>query len=98
MALIDQVEHGAEVTDFVTPGCPSAPSLANRMALASEKVSARTLEANEFPEFPELSRRRGVRGLPHTEVGGGRSSLGALPAGHFVGRVLSLAAGSQVPA
>ena len=95
MALIDQLEHGAEVTDFVTPGCPSAPSLANRMALASEKVSARTLEANEFPEF---CRRRGVRGLPHTEVGGGRSSLGALPAGHFVGRVLSLAAGSQVPA
>ncbi|MHB1523100.1 MAG: hypothetical protein ACYCS9_08105 [Candidatus Dormibacteria bacterium] len=95
MALIDQLEHGAEVTDFVTPGCPSAPSLANRMALASEKVSARTLEANEFPEF---CRRRGVRGLSHTEVGGGRSSLGALPAGHFVGRVLSLAAGSQVPA
>ncbi len=95
MALIDQLEHGAEVTGFVTPGCPFAPSLAKRMALASEKVSARTLEANEFPEF---SRRRGVRGLPHTEVDGGRSSLGALPAGHFVGRVLSLAAGSQVPA
>jgi glutaredoxin-like protein len=95
---IDGLDHEVEVTVFVTPSCPycpSAASLANRMALASEKVRARTVEANEFPE---LSQRHGVRGVPHTVVNGGRSFVGALPEEHFVERVLSLAAASQVSA
>jgi glutaredoxin-like protein len=95
---LDNLEHDLEVTVFVTPSCPycpSAASLANRMALASDRVLARTVEANEFPD---LARRHGVRGVPHTEVNGSRSFVGALPEEHFVERVLSLAAGSQVPA
>ena len=95
---LEELDHEVEVTVFVTPSCPycpSAASLANRMALASSKVRARTVEANEFPE---LSRLHGVRGVPHTVVNGGRSFVGALPEEHFVERVLALAAGSTVPA
>jgi hypothetical protein len=63
-------------------------SLANRMALASERVTARTIEAGEFPE---LSRRYGVQGVPRTVVNRQGAFVGALPEPHFVASVLQLA-------
>jgi predicted DsbA family dithiol-disulfide isomerase len=63
-------------------------SLANRMALASPLVSARTIEANEFPE---LSRRFGVQGVPRTVVNEDGAFVGALPEAEFVEAVLQLA-------
>ena len=63
-------------------------SLANRMALASPKVSARTVEATEFPE---LSRRFGVQGVPRTVVNEEGAFVGALPEAQFVASVLQLA-------
>lgn len=91
---LDAVTGEIQITVFVTPSCPycpSAASLANRMALASPRVQARTVEANEFPE---LSLRFGVRGVPHTTVNGGRSFVGALPELSFVEKVLDLASAS----
>ena len=63
-------------------------SLANRMALASEKVTALTIEANEFPE---VSRRFGVQGVPRTVVNRQGAFVGALPEQQFVASVLKLA-------
>jgi predicted DsbA family dithiol-disulfide isomerase len=63
-------------------------SLANRMALASPLVSARTVEANEFPE---LSQRYGVQGVPRTIVNDRGAFVGALPEQRFVTAVLELA-------
>ena len=63
-------------------------SLANRMALASEKVTALTVEANEFPE---LSQRYGVQGVPRTVVNRQGAFVGALPEQLFVAAVLELA-------
>jgi thioredoxin-like negative regulator of GroEL len=63
-------------------------SLANRMALASAKVSARTIEASEFPD---LSRRFGVQGVPRTVVNEEGAFVGALPEAQFVASVLELA-------
>ena len=63
-------------------------SLANRMAVASPKVSARTIEASEFPE---LSRRFGVQGVPRTVVNEEGAFVGALPEAQFVAAVLELA-------
>ena len=63
-------------------------SLANRMALASPLVSARTIEANEFPD---LSRRFDVQGVPRTVVNESGAFVGALPEAQFVGAVLQLA-------
>ena len=63
-------------------------SLANRMAVASAKVSARTIEASEFPD---LSRRFGVQGVPRTVVNEQGAFVGALPEAQFVAAVLELA-------
>lgn len=63
-------------------------SLANRMAMLSPHVSARTIEANEFPE---VSRRYGVQGVPRTVVNDRGAFVGALPEPQFVSAVLELA-------
>lgn len=63
-------------------------SLANRMALASPLVSAAAVGANEFPE---LSRRFGVQGVPRTVVNEQGAFVGALPESQFVKSVLQLA-------
>jgi hypothetical protein len=63
-------------------------SLANRMALVSPLVHARTIEAGEFPD---LSRRFGVQGVPRTVVNEQGAFVGALPEAQFVGAVLELA-------
>lgn len=63
-------------------------SLANRMSIASPWVSARTVEANEFPE---LSARFGVQGVPRTVVNERGAFVGALPEPPFIETVLQLA-------
>ncbi len=65
-------------------------SLANRMTLASQLVSARTIEANEFPN---LSTRFGVQGVPHTVVNERGAFVGALPEAHFLEAILRVAGG-----
>lgn len=65
-------------------------SLANRMALASPRVRALTVEANEFPQ---LSAEFGVQGVPRTVVNRRGAFVGALPEARFVPAVLELAAG-----
>jgi hypothetical protein len=63
-------------------------SLANRMTIASPNVSARTIEAGEFPA---LSQRFGVQGVPRTVVNERGAFVGALPEPQFVESVLQLA-------
>ena len=81
-----------EVMVFVTPTCPYCPgaaSMANRMALASPRVRSVVVEANEYPE---LSSRFQVQGVPRTVVNRSGSFVGALPEAIFVESVLKLAA------
>jgi len=59
------------------------------MAIASPLVSAKTVEANEFPA---LSQRFGVQGVPRTVVNERGAFVGALPEPQFVDSVLRLAA------
>ena len=63
-------------------------SLANRMTLASPHVHTTTIEANEFPQ---LSYRFGVQGVPRTIVNQTAGFAGALPEEMYVARVLRLA-------
>ena len=58
------------------------------MAIASPLVSARTVEANEFPE---LSTRFGVQGVPRIVVNEREAFVGALPEPQFVQAILQLA-------
>lgn len=69
-------------------------SLANRMALASANVRALTVEANEFPD---LSRRFAVQGVPRTVVNRSGAFVGALPEEQFLAAALELAGISIEP-
>lgn len=68
-------------------------SLSNRLAIASTKVSATMVAANEFPE---MSQRFGVQGVPRIVVNRDGAFVGALPEAQFVESVLRLA-GVQAP-
>ena len=88
---LSRLESEVEVMVFVTPTCPYCPgaaSIANRMALASPKVRALVVEANEYPE---LSDRFQVQGVPRTVVNRSGAFVGALPEAMFVDSVLKLA-------
>ncbi len=65
---------------FVTPTCPYCPQsviLAHQMAYESHLVEAEMIEANEFPD---LSEKFGISGVPHTIINGGIGSIvGAAP-------------------
>jgi predicted DsbA family dithiol-disulfide isomerase len=63
-------------------------SLANRMAVASPLVRACAVEAEEFPA---LSQRFGVQGVPRTVVNERGAFVGALPEAQFVESILKLA-------
>lgn len=87
-----ELESEVELMVFVTPTCPYCPraaSLANRMALASPHVRSLVVEANEYPE---LSDRYEVQGVPRTVVNRSGAFVGALPDAMFVDSVLRLAA------
>lgn len=88
LTALEGLTSDVELMVFVTPTCPycpSAASMANRLALASPRISAVTVEANEFAE---LSQRFGVRGVPQTVVNRKGVFVGALPEDAFVEQVL----------
>jgi protein-disulfide isomerase len=64
---------------FVTPACPHCPQMARlayQVALESPHISAEVIEANEFPE---LSQRYQVRGVPTTIIDEKMSFAGSVP-------------------
>jgi glutaredoxin-like protein len=89
--LLAGLDSDVEIMVFVTPTCPYCPgaaSLANRMALASPRVRAVVVEANEFPD---LADRFEVQGVPRTVVNRSGAFVGAPPEAAFVHSVLDLA-------
>jgi glutaredoxin-like protein len=73
---------------FVTPTCPYCPRavvLAHQMALESPMVEAEMVEAMEFPE---LSNRFGVSGVPQTTINYGAGTVvGAVPEDHLLAEI-----------
>ena len=64
---------------FVTPTCPYCPQavlLAHKMAMESEWVTADMVEATEFPD---LSMKYGVMGVPRTVINENTHVEGAVP-------------------
>jgi glutaredoxin-like protein len=70
---------------FVTPTCPYCPQAvvtAHQMALESPMVQAEMVEATEFPE---LSNKYGIMGVPDTVINQGRGKIvGAVPEGRLM--------------
>ncbi len=80
---------------FVTPTCPYCPKAvvtAFRFAMESDKVKASMVEATEFPH---LSNRYGVSGVPHTVMGASpQPMVGAYPEAAAVDMLLAAAQGA----
>ena len=75
---------------FVTPTCPYCPRaviLAHQMALESPMVESEMIEATEFPE---LSTRFGVSGVPQTTINAGAGSVvGAVPEEQLLAEIMN---------
>lgn len=89
--FLDGLTGDLHLQVFVTPTCPYCPGavrLAHKMAFSSDKVSADAVAANEFPE---LSARFQVMGVPKTVVNDGAASFeGAMPEPMVVERLAGL--------
>lgn len=59
-------------------------SLAHQMAIEFDHVTADIIEANEFPD---LSRRYGVTGVPKTIINDKVEFIGAVPEAHFLAAI-----------
>lgn len=73
---------------FVTPTCPYCPKavrMANKAAIENENIRSAMVEATEFPH---LSMRYNVRGVPRTIIGEDFPIEGAVPEMTFVEKLL----------
>ena len=72
---------------FVTPTCPYCPQavrLAHMMAMESDLVVGDMVEATEFPH---LSQKYQVMGVPRTVINEGTFVEGAVPVGMLMDKV-----------
>ena len=94
--LLRDVKSPLDIKVFVTPTCvycPRAVTTAHRMAVESPFITATCIEATEFPE---LSRRYQVTGVPKS-VANGNEILGALPEEDFVSGLLKGSVAEEPP-
>jgi len=87
-ALLKEIDEPLHLQVFITPTCPHCPKavrLAHKMAIENEMISADMVEATEFPQ---LSMKYNVRGVPRTMLSGDFPIEGALPENAFVQRVV----------
>ena len=87
--FLNKLEKPVHLQVFVTPTCPYCPRavvLAHQMALESPMVEAEMIEATEFPE---LSNRFKVSGVPQTTINAGAgTAVGALPEDNLVAEIM----------
>ncbi|MBN1122910.1 MAG: thioredoxin family protein [Anaerolineae bacterium] len=79
LAFLDSLEQDIHLQVFVTPTCPYCPRavvLAHAMAIASDRVSADMVEATEFPH---LSVKYDVMGVPRTVINETEFVEGSVP-------------------
>jgi glutaredoxin-like protein len=93
LRYLNALEGDLHLQVFVTPTCPYCPSaviLAHRLAFASAKVQADMVEANEFPH---LSMRYNVMGVPRTVINEETFIEGAAPEQMILGKLQEALAG-----
>ena len=79
LAALAGIKAPVNIKVFVTPTCPYCPAavvMAHKFALASPLITAEMVEATEFPE---LSAKYEVQGVPATVVNGKAGLTGARP-------------------
>lgn len=88
-AFLDGLERDVHLQVFVTPTCPHCPSavvLAHKLAFYSDRVRADMVEAMEFPH---LSVKYEVQGVPRTVINENVSQEGAAPEALLVKKIMS---------
>lgn len=87
--MLADLEEPVSLQVFVTPTCPYCPQavvLAHQMAMESPLVQAEMVEATEFPE---LSSKHGVSGVPQTTINHGAGNVvGAVPEQQLFAEIL----------
>jgi glutaredoxin-like protein len=86
--MLAQVDKPLHLQVFVTPTCPYCPKavrMAHKAAIENENITADMVEATEFPH---LSMRYNVQGVPRTIIGEDTPIEGAVPEMAFVEKVL----------
>lgn len=87
---LQELDQPVHLQVFVTPTCPYCPRAvitSHQYAMASDKVRADMVEATEFPM---LSQRYDVMGVPRTVVNGKYYIDGGLPEEAFRERLLNI--------
>jgi glutaredoxin-like protein len=88
--LITKITHPLHLQVFVTPTCPYCPGavlLAHKLAMLNDNIKADMIEATEFPH---LSMRYNVQGVPRTMIGEKDAIEGALPESNYVKKVMDV--------
>jgi glutaredoxin-like protein len=86
-AFLATLDKDVHIQVFVTPTCPYCPqavTLAHHLAFASDKVKADMVEATEFPR---LSERYNVMGVPRSVINETVHQEGAVPEPMFLARL-----------
>jgi len=86
-AWIEGLEETVHLQVFVTPTCPYCPQaviMAHQLAMESEFITADMVEAIEFPE---LSNRYQVQGVPRTVINDDFHMEGAAPEPMLLGKL-----------
>jgi glutaredoxin-like protein len=94
--LLARIQTPVTIQVFVTPTCPycpSAVSLAHKMAIENENIRGEMVESIEFPH---LAHRYNVMGVPRIVINDKISIDGAVPESIMVDRVME-AAGLVIP-
>ncbi len=86
--FLSELKKPVKLEVFVTPTCPYCPQaviLGHQMAVESKFVKSTMVEATEFPD---LSNRYGVGGVPHTVINFDAASMvGAAPESMLIGKI-----------
>jgi len=88
--MLSRLRAPLHIQVYVTPTCPYCPRaalLAQKLALASDRVTADVVDASEFPE---LADRYNVRGVPRTIINDTLHIEGAVPEAALVAELRAM--------
>ena len=88
--FLDNLEKDIHLQVFVTPTCPYCPQsviLAHQMAYYSKKIKADMIEATEFPH---LTHKYNVMGVPRTVINETEYQEGAAPESMIIQKIKSV--------
>jgi len=88
LELLEDVDEDVDIQVFITPTCPYCPravELGHRLAVASDKITSAMVEAIEFPH---LSQKYGVQGVPRSVFNEDTHLEGAVPEPLFAAKLM----------